>query len=82
MQQISVPATVISLVALILGASVLFHELRVSFQNIWKYQEPAQSGPLPLVYVKRTLRDTLLAFVMMSAAGLLLIAALALFAAV
>src|SRR5215470_18124336 len=41
LQEISVPATVISLVALMLGASVLFHELRMSFWNIWKYQEPA-----------------------------------------
>src|SRR5215467_2799274 len=43
LQQISVPATVVSLVGLMLGASVLFHELRVSFQNIWKYQAPIES---------------------------------------
>src|SRR5262245_4979303 len=82
LQQISVPATVVSFVGLILGASVLFHELRVSFQNIWKHQEPRESGPLPVVYVKRTLRDHVLAFIMMATAGLLLIAAFALFAAV
>lgn len=82
LQQISVPATVVTLVALMLGASVLFHELRVSFQNIWKYQAPAESGSPPLVYVKRTFRDHAVRFVMMGTAGLLLIAALALFAAV
>ena len=82
LQQISLPATVISFVGLIVGASVLFHELRVSFQNIWKHREPTESGPLPLVYVKRTFRDHVLAFIIMATAGLLLIAAFALFAAV
>lgn len=82
LQQISVPATIISLVFLILGASVLFHELRVTFQTIWKHQEATESGPPPLVYVKRTFRDHVLAFVTMGTAGLLLIAGFALFAAV
>jgi membrane protein len=82
LQQISVPATIVSLVALMLAASVLFHELRVSFQNIWKYEAPSESGSLPVVYVKRTFRNHLLRFAMMATAGLLLIAALALFAAV
>lgn len=82
LQQISLPATIVSLVGLMLGASVLFHELRVSFQNIWKHQEPTESGPLPLVYVRRTFRQHVLAFTMMATAGILLIAAFALFAAV
>jgi membrane protein len=82
LQQISVIATVVSLAALLVGASVLFHELRVSFQNIWKHQEPTESGPLPLVYVRRTFRDHVRAFAMMGTAGILLIAAFALFAAV
>jgi len=82
LQQISVIATFLSLAGLVVGASVLFHELRVSFQNIWKHQEPRESGPLPLVYVKRTFRDHVRAFIVMAAAGLLLIAAFALFAAV
>jgi membrane protein len=82
LQQISVPATVVSLVALMFGASVLFHELRVSFQSIWKYQAPTESGSKPLVYVKRTFREHILRFAMMGTAGLLLIGALALFAAV
>jgi len=82
LQQISVLATVISFVGVMVAASVLFHELRVSFQNIWKHQAATESGPLPLVYVKRTFRDYLLAFVTMGTAGLLLIAAFALFAAV
>src|SRR5215470_117768 len=59
LQRISVPATVVSFVGVIVGASVLFHELRVSFQNIWKHQAPTESGPLPLVYVRRTFRDHL-----------------------
>src|SRR5262245_46078817 len=82
LQQISVLATFLSLAGLVVGASVLFHELRVSFQNIWKHQEPRESGPLPLVYVKRTFRDHVRAFIVMAMAGLLLIAAFALFAAV
>src|SRR5262245_30804343 len=82
LQQISVVATVISLVGLLAGASVLFHELRVSFQNIWKHQEPTESGPLPLVYVKRTFREHVFAFAMMGMAGMLVIGAFALFAAV
>src|SRR5262249_9547724 len=82
LQQISLAATVVSFVGLIVGASVLFHELRVSFQNIWKHREPTKSGSLPLVYVKKTFRDHVLAFITMATAGLLLIAAFALFAAV
>jgi membrane protein len=65
-----------------LAASVLFHELRVIFQNIWKHQEPTESGPPPLAYVKRTFRDHVFAFLIMGMAGILLIAAFALFAAV
>src|SRR5262245_43056960 len=75
LQQISVLVAVISLVGLMAGASVLFHELRVSFQNIWKHQEPAEFGPLPLVYVKRTFRDHVFAFAMMGMAGMLVIGA-------
>lgn len=82
LQQISVIATLLSFAGLMVGASVLFHELRVSFQNIWKHQEPTESGPLPLVYVKRTFREHVLAFAMMGMAGVLLIVAFALFAAV
>jgi len=82
LQQISVIVILLSLAGLMVGASVLFHELRVSFQNIWKHQEPTESGPLPLVYVKRTFRDHVLAFAMMGTAGVLLIVAFALFAAV
>src|SRR5262245_7259137 len=82
LQHISVLIAVVSLVGLIAGASVLFHELRVSFQNIWKYEEPTETGPVPLVYVKRTFREHVTAFATMGAAGLLLIAAFALFAAV
>jgi membrane protein len=82
LQQISVPMTVVSFLGVMVAASVLFHELRASFQNIWKHQEATESGPLPLVYVKRTFRDYVLAFVTMGTAGLLLIAAFVLFAAV
>src|SRR5262245_7923397 len=82
LQQISVIATFLSVAGLMVGASVLFHELRVSFQNIWKHQEPTESGPRPLVYVKRTFREHVLAFAMMGMAGLLLIVAFALFAVV
>src|SRR5262245_52490090 len=82
LQQISVIATLLSLAGLMVGASVLFHELRVSFQNIWKHEEPTESGPMPLVYVKRTFREHVVAFAIMGTAGILLIAAFALFAAV
>ena len=82
LEQISGIGVFVSLVGLMVGGSVLFHELRVSFQNLWKHQEPAESGPLPLVYVKRRFRDHVLAFVIMGAAGMLLIAAFGLFAAV
>src|SRR5262245_58319066 len=37
LQDISLFAALFSLVGLMAGASVLFHELRVSFQNIWKH---------------------------------------------
>jgi membrane protein len=75
-------ALTVSLAGLMVGGSVLFHELRVSFQNLRKHQEPSESGPLPLVYVKRRVRDHVLAFVIMGAAGMLLIVAFGLFAVV
>jgi membrane protein len=80
LQRESTLVMVLSLVGLMVTGSVLFHQLRLSFRSIWK-QKPSRV-PLPLVVLGKTFREQGIAFVMMGSAGLLLLAALGLFAAV
>ena len=80
LQQGSVIATLVSLAAVVATASVLFHEMRGSFDGIWK--QPVTVSWSPVIMAKRTFLDHLVAFAMMGAAGLLLMVAFGLFAAV
>lgn len=79
LQQESIVATVVSLAGLILTASALFHNLRLSFRAIWKYTPPLVSGSVGVV-IRATLLEKLIAFGMVAMGGVLLIAALALLA--
>jgi len=81
LQQASVLATVVSLVGVMAAASVLFHELRESFQEIWNHPPEAVSWS-PVIMAKRSFLEHVIAFVTMGAAGMLLMAAFGLFAAV
>jgi membrane protein len=81
LQQESVVATFISLAGLLLTASVLFKHLRLSFRAIWRYQPPLVSGSARVV-ARTTFLEQVKAFAMMAVAGMLLLVALGLFAAV
>ena len=73
----SIVASVVSLVGLLLTASVLFGHLRLTFRAIWKYQPPIISGPVR-VAVRETILEKIISFVMVLSAGALLVAALVL----
>ena len=81
LQQESVVATLVSLAGLLLTASVLLKQLRLTFRAIWKYQPPLVSGSA-LTVVRMTFLEQVMAFAMMATGGVLLLVALALFAAV
>lgn len=80
LQQESIVATVVSLVGLLLTASVLFRHLRLSFRAIWKYEPPMVSGPVR-VALWATFLEQAMAFVMVLLGGVLLLAVMVLFAA-
>jgi membrane protein len=73
----SVVASAISLLGLMLTASILFHHLRMTFRVIWKYQPPLIAGPVRVV-VRETILEKLISFVMVLSAGILLFVALVL----
>jgi membrane protein len=81
LQQESVVASLVSLVGLLLAASVLFNHLRLSFRAIWKYEPPLMSGPVRVI-VLTTFLEKSVAFVMVLAGGVLLLAAIALVAGI
>jgi membrane protein len=81
LQQESVVTTFISLAGLLLTASVLFKHLRLSFRAIWRYQPPLVSGSARVV-ARTTFLEQVKAFAMMTAAGMLLLVGLGLFATV
>jgi len=80
LQQGSVTATVISLVGLLLAASVLFRHLRMTFRAIWKYVPPLASGSLRSI-VGMTLVERAISFAMVIGGGLMLLLLFVLIAA-
>ena len=80
LEQESIVATAVSLVGLLLAASVLFHHLRLTFRAIWKYQPPLVAGPVRVV-VRTTILEKIISFVMVLSAGILLLVALLLVSA-
>lgn len=74
LQQQSITATVVSLLGLLLTASVLFHHLRLTFRAIWKYAPPLIAGPV-LVVMRASLFEKVIAYVLvLMSGGLVLIA--------
>ena len=73
----SIVASFISLVGLLLTASVLFHHLRLTFRAIWKYQPLLVSGSVRVV-VRETILEKVMSFVMVLSAGVVLLVALVL----
>lgn len=71
----SIIATIIGLVGLLLTASVLFHNLRLSFRAIWKHDPPLVSGTVRLA-VQNVVKERAKAFAMVLGGGGLLILAL------
>jgi membrane protein len=80
-QRGSIIATVISLVGVLLAASLLFKHLRLAFRAIWKYKPPLVSGSMSVV-VRVSILERVIAFAMvLSGGGLLVIALTLIFAA-
>jgi membrane protein len=73
----SIITTVISLVGILLAASVLFKHLRLAFRAIWKFTPPLVAGSFGIV-VRATILERAVAFVMVLGGGGLLLVALAL----
>jgi membrane protein len=69
----------VSLGGLLLGASFLFKQLRLSFRAIWKYTPPLASGTVRLVMLA-TFIEQAVSFVMVLIGGALLLVALAMIA--
>lgn len=77
LEQGSVVATIVSLVGLLITASVLFGHLRITFRAIWKHKPPLASGSVRGA-VLETVLEKAIAFAMVLAGGPLLLAALVL----
>jgi membrane protein len=81
LEQQSVVAAIVSLVGLVLSASLIIKHLRMGFRAIWKHAPPMVSGPL-LVGVRKSFVEKAIAFGMLMTGALLLLAAFALVAVV
>ena len=79
LKESSITATVVSLLGLLLTASLLFRHLRMTFRAIWKRPPPLLSGSVPAV-VRALLAEMLIAFSIVVAAGAILLALLTLIA--
>jgi membrane protein len=77
LQQESVLASWVSLGGLLLAATALFRQLRLSFRAIWKYKPPLVSGTVRVVMLA-TVMEQAVAFVMVLMGGALLLVALVL----
>jgi membrane protein len=73
--------TGVSLGALVIGASALFRQLRLSFRAIWKYNPPLVSGTVRVV-VRSTVLEQVIGFALVLIVGALLLVALVLLAVV
>lgn len=77
LEQESVIVTWVSLIGLIMTASVLFRHLRLSFRAIWKHAPPLVSGPVRVV-MRATFREQVIAYAMVLSGGALLLVAVVL----
>ena len=81
LQQGSVIATWISVGALLIAATALFRQLRMSFRAIWKYKPPLVSGNVRLV-MRTTVLEQAFSFALVLVVGVLLLVALVVLAIV
>jgi membrane protein len=72
----SIVATLVSLVGLLLGASVLFGHLRQGFRTIWKYDPPLVSGSARVVVLTTIFEKIAASVLVLGGGGLLIIALL------
>jgi len=77
LEQQSVTAAIISLIALVLSASLIIKHLRISFRAIWKHDPPLASTSL-LVGIRETVVEKVIAFGMMMTGALLVVVAVGL----
>lgn len=76
LQEESLVTGLVSVIALVFTASVLFRHLRLSFRAIWKYTPPLVAGPAH-VALRATFIQWAAAYLMVLAGGLMLVVALA-----
>lgn len=69
----SVIATVISVIGMVVGASLLFRQLRLTFRAVWRYEPPLVAGPVR-ARVLTVVREWLVAVAITLGGGGLLIA--------
>jgi membrane protein len=68
----SIAATLVSLLGLLVTASLLFRHLRMTFRAIWKFPPPVLSGTV-LAALRAMISEILIAFSMVVAAGAILL---------
>jgi len=72
----SIVATVVSLVGLLFGASVLFAHLRQGFRMVWKYDPPLVSGSARVVMLTTIFEKIVASVLVLGGGGLLIVALL------
>ncbi|HEY8507592.1 MAG TPA: YihY/virulence factor BrkB family protein, partial [Steroidobacteraceae bacterium] len=77
LQQGSVIAVIVSLVAILLTGSKVFHHLRMTFRAIWKYDPPLVSGSMRHVLRIKAFESALSFLMLLSSSMLLLLGLLA-----
>jgi membrane protein len=71
-QQGSMAATIVGVVGMLVSASLLFRQLRMTFRAVWQYEPPSVAGPIRLRVVTM-LREWVIAFVITVGGGVLLV---------
>jgi membrane protein len=72
LQRDSIVVTVIGVVGMLVGASLLFRQLRMTFCAVWHYEPPSVAGPIRF-RVFTIIREWIIAFVITLAGGALLL---------
>jgi membrane protein len=76
LRQASIIATAVSVIGLVVTASMLFRNLRLSFRAIWKYEPPLAASSVRVI-VRQTFLEQAMSFAMVLLSGLLLLMSLA-----
>ena len=75
-QRDSITATIVSVIGILVSASLLFRQLRMTFRAVWNYEPPLVAGPIYL-RILTLLREWVIAFVITLGGGGLIMIALA-----